>query len=410
MVYFRLKCRHARVSVPQQLPTAVSASCVFSPSMSWQEVSEGSVRDPLFEFQGLSIAARMLAAVAELETRARARARTESSTNSLSNGIASEGYLVVSALEGGSNKENEKGRSDLEAEASLRDIKAAGEVRGPRFGFGLGLGLGLAVSVRDPQQLSRMLYSNPVCLLGVSSRLGFEGGGEGVGMGVGVSANCMVVSWLTALDNSGCLLLSLNANRHTLRMLLHNHHQLQHKGRKEGEEEGEGGDECGAHFVLSVCVKGMEETLRQVGKCSGRDKSPIETQESSSSSSFPFLKGTKFDRGIPGLTSCRPGRWMEGIDMEGKDEVVDDDLGCGGELPLVAVSESPAHLVCHVLKTLVHDGKKKKKKAVQREKDIFCGGSGAEGAVESGIERGHVLVIARIRKAFVRDRYWDGSM
>ena len=82
---------------------------------------------------------------------------------------------------------------------------------------------------------SRVLYTNPVCLLGTRNET------EG-------SFNFMTVSWLTATDNRGGVFLSLNSKRHSVLNI-----------RRDGA------------FTLSVATRGMEELLLRVGSCSGRD-------------------------------------------------------------------------------------------------------------------------------------------
>jgi flavin reductase (DIM6/NTAB) family NADH-FMN oxidoreductase RutF len=57
-----------------------------------------------------------------------------------------------------------------------------------------------------PKQFSRLLYTNPVCFLSTCSR--------------DHGQNVMVVSWLTAINNEGRLVMSLCRRRHTVSMLL----------------------------------------------------------------------------------------------------------------------------------------------------------------------------------------------
>jgi hypothetical protein len=86
--------------------------------------------------------------------------------------------------------------------------------------------------------LSRLLYPNPVCLLGTVSSNG--------------TLNAMTVSWLTCINNSGVLFLSVNLKRHSTLII---------------QETGK--------FSLSVAVDGMQPLLLEVGGCSGRDTDKI---------------------------------------------------------------------------------------------------------------------------------------
>jgi len=59
----------------------------------------------------------------------------------------------------------------------------------------------------------------------------------------------MIISWLTAADNTGGVLLSVNKRRHSAAALT----------------------APGSAFTLSVACAGMEELVLAVGACSGRD-------------------------------------------------------------------------------------------------------------------------------------------
>jgi flavin reductase (DIM6/NTAB) family NADH-FMN oxidoreductase RutF len=82
--------------------------------------------------------------------------------------------------------------------------------------------------------LSRLLYSNPVCILGTVSSAG--------------KPNAMTVSWLTCINNSGVIFLSINEKRHSASII------------KETQR-----------FSLGIAVDGMQSTLLEVGGKSGRD-------------------------------------------------------------------------------------------------------------------------------------------
>jgi flavin reductase (DIM6/NTAB) family NADH-FMN oxidoreductase RutF len=82
--------------------------------------------------------------------------------------------------------------------------------------------------------LSRPLYANPVCFLGT-----WQAGG--------CQRNLMTISWLTAIDNDGHFLCSMNQRRHSARNLASN-----------------------PFLVLSVACAGLESLLCKVGGCSGR--------------------------------------------------------------------------------------------------------------------------------------------
>lgn len=61
--------------------------------------------------------------------------------------------------------------------------------------------------IKDPKMFSRLLYTNPVCVLTTVD----EDRGQ---------RNAMVVSWLTPVNNYGCFIMSINKERHTATLLL----------------------------------------------------------------------------------------------------------------------------------------------------------------------------------------------
>ena len=91
--------------------------------------------------------------------------------------------------------------------------------------------------------LMRILFPNPVCAL---TTRGAEG-----------RFNVMTISWLTAVNNSGMFLLSMNQKRHSFGNIT----------------KGDRG------FTLGVPVAGMEDTLLAIGGCSGANVDKIKELE-----------------------------------------------------------------------------------------------------------------------------------
>ena len=63
-----------------------------------------------------------------------------------------------------------------------------------------------------PHLAARLLYASPVCFLATRDR---AAGGAAAGGWAGSSVNVMTVSWLTAVDNRGTFVASINGGRHT---------------------------------------------------------------------------------------------------------------------------------------------------------------------------------------------------
>ncbi|KAI8825853.1 phosphatidylinositide phosphatase SAC1like protein putative [Fimicolochytrium jonesii] len=114
-----------------------------------------------------------------------------------------------------------------------------------------------AIAVQK-HMLSRLLYPNPVCLLTVSARVPLEAtttettGEAGDGLGTW-ARNVMTISWLTAIDNQGHFVSSMNLNRHTWSLLQHTN-----------------------TFVLNVPTLRSEELVLSIGSCSGKVKDKFE--------------------------------------------------------------------------------------------------------------------------------------
>jgi flavin reductase (DIM6/NTAB) family NADH-FMN oxidoreductase RutF len=105
--------------------------------------------------------------------------------------------------------------------------------------------LGIEImAINDKAMLSRIFYSNPVCILATPRILPiFE------------HPNVMTISWLTPVDNQGKLFMSINKKRNTATRLLSNPN---------------------SYFVLNVPVQGAEQLLVDIGSCSGSEVNKIE--------------------------------------------------------------------------------------------------------------------------------------
>lgn len=125
------------------------------------------------------------------------------------------------------------------------------------------------IHLRTGKEFSRLLYPNPVCFLcttttttSSSSVVTEESNKDNEASQQG---NVMVISWLTATNNSGNFIMSINRHRYSATLLL--------QKRKE-------------FFTLCVPIAGMEELVLDVGSISGR--------------TIP----SKFDRRVAGDDSC----------------------------------------------------------------------------------------------------------
>jgi flavin reductase (DIM6/NTAB) family NADH-FMN oxidoreductase RutF len=188
------------------------------------------------------------------------------------------------------------------------------------------------------REYSRILYTNPVCFLSTTDS---HGGPP--------KRNVMSVTWLSATNNSGKFMMSINSKRYTASLLTK--------------------ETC---FVLSVPVKGMEELVLSVGKTSGRWKSSKfpkdhidNSKDSCSLAEGQKKKKFKFEHGIDGLVATKIGTSLEITDEEEP----------------FAIQGTVAHLVCQSYKIF------------DLESQI--------------IDNEHYLVMAQVKDAYVDKEYWD---
>ncbi|KAI9333213.1 hypothetical protein DFJ73DRAFT_854721 [Zopfochytrium polystomum] len=225
--------------------------------------------------------------------------------------------------------------------------------------------------------LARLLYPNPVCLLTSCSS-------------DGASRNVMTISWLTPLDNHGHFVCSMKSTRHTAAILFPDSHQHQQPiphsravdsktSEPDGgsatctdnatvpDEEGgstEKGPAAAVKFVLNVPTEGMEDLVRAVGGCSGRDCDKFAT--------------------ISDLPVCVPGRvdGSAGADSgsvaakQTKKHKRAATQPTVPEHPVFALSNCCAHIVCRV--------------------------------DERQTRFGHEMLICTMAGGWVRPDYWDG--
>ncbi|KAL7565479.1 hypothetical protein ACA910_012218 [Epithemia clementina (nom. ined.)] len=250
--------------------------------------------------------------------------------------------------------------------------------------------------------------------------------------------NVQVLSWLTATNNEGSFVFSINHRRHTASFLLmqnqHDDGVLSNNNQKDER-----------FFSLSVPVQGMEQLLLDVGSCSGRfgskfpsdhtdnvtSKQSFDLPETASSSAeeqdqehaagamaaseatptssttnaqegrSPNISGTRnrqrkqppktrFPIGIPGLELVRVGS----IAAAPNQTTPRTDHHFAG------IEGCVAHLYCRVLQCIAHPTISPNHYKDSRE----C-------ATKLNPDRPqqHSLVLAQVETAYVHSHYWDGQ-
>ena len=208
------------------------------------------------------------------------------------------------------------------------------------------------IQLTEPKQFSRLLYTNPVCFLSTKLHDG--------------KRNVMVISWLTATNNKGSFMCSMNKRRHSASVLL----------------------SSVTEFVLSVPVQGMETLVRNVGTISGKwgskfpqdhvgQQLPAAVQGSVDMTSKRKAKNKRKREmsamGVPGLEAVPFGNQTLVSTHEA-------DGRAPPQTDAFAIRGTVAHLKCTICKLM-----------------------------EGVIDEEHLLILARVTAARVHRSYWDSE-
>jgi len=217
------------------------------------------------------------------------------------------------------------------------------------------------IPITEPTMLARLLYTNPVCLLSVQrGDLGLR--------------SLMTISWLTATDNHGGFVASMNQNRYTAQVL-------------DGWE----------YFVLSIPAADLADTVLKIGGHHGT--------------------ATEDKINQLGIAVCTPGWPHEGAEPSALGAA--PSAAGPGEVPSSADSQHAAqqHQPKKSRRTL---SKKDQKQAdrLQEVASIVKGTIAVEGCVAhivcekksvQDLGQGHNLLLCQMLCAYVRPQYWSGN-
>lgn len=203
------------------------------------------------------------------------------------------------------------------------------------------------IELTKAKEFSRLLYTNPVCFL--ATRIAIDTSRTNV------EHNVMILSWLTATNNEGSFMFSLNRHRHTASALKDN-----------------------VEFTLSVPVQGMESLVLSAGGVSGKwgiskfprdhmgagvGAAPVAAVPIGSSSKK--RRGPRFPSGIPSLVRVP-------LSQSTEDSTA---------WPF-AIQGTVAHLLCRIIH--VADG-------------------------TDWIDADHHVIFATVSRAYVQSAYWNTS-
>jgi flavin reductase (DIM6/NTAB) family NADH-FMN oxidoreductase RutF len=288
------------------------------------------------------------------------------------------------------------------------------------------------IELTEGKQFSRLLYTNPVCFLCTTSSVGECGSvdnGDDQSPSTtttlpaistatedptknkrsAASQNVMVLSWLTATNNNGRFMFSLNRRRHSSTLLK--------------SSLSSSSSSSSSEFTLSVPVQGMEELVRSVGSVSGRfgSKFPADYKDvlvggsaSASASSTPCTPGppkskrqrkkeTRFPTGIPELERVSMGdpdhhQSASGMDSSnhGNDSSHANSHSC------FAIQGTVAQLVCRVYRVMSSSPLPSSSDATNEA----LPSTEADNS-DTIIDDDHDLFLAEVIRARVRPDYFD---
>jgi flavin reductase (DIM6/NTAB) family NADH-FMN oxidoreductase RutF len=239
------------------------------------------------------------------------------------------------------------------------------------------------IHLNEKKDFSRLLYPNPVCFLSTCSSPPPSNSAAGESTSTfraSMRHNVMVLSWLTATNNHGRFVFSINRNRHSASAVV-------------PIDETSGKARTGVEFVLSCPVQGMEQLVIDTGGTSGKWGSKF-MEDHNHDDAAPMEKsggeGDAYHGNDVDLMSNRQKKKHKRMQLaKGIPNLQAVPIGCLGESPKeknehFAISGTCAHMLCRTYAVLDDEP--------------------AAGGV---IDEEHHLIVAEIVDAHVDASYWD---
>ena len=247
------------------------------------------------------------------------------------------------------------------------------------------------IHLSDGKSFSRLLYTNPVCFLSIfstlsdssppnksnhndtSSTLNHEALPDVPSISSfsspASSKNVMILSWMTATNNLGRFVFSLNQRRHTAKAITSKTKHVE--------------------FVLSVPVQGMEELVLNVGCTSSRWRSKFPADYYSAMKSDGNDDNSKQPKQEENKTSGKKKRkrnheFAQGVPNLEAVSVGHVESGNKNEKDYFAINGTVAHMRCRTISVMTGN---------ENDNDF--------------IDNEHYLVSAEIIDAYVHPNYWD---
>ena len=272
------------------------------------------------------------------------------------------------------------------------------------------------IHLQSGKEFSRLLYTNPVCFLATSSSQPPKSADNDSDRQAAstktndpqlphnnIKRNVMVLSWLTASNNNGRFMFSIQKARYSAQLLT--------RRRVDETDESSGGSsnkciyEAGVEFSLSVPVKGMEEIVKDVGSISGRCCSKFQSNATTSLVKEGCAKQPQ-DSYDNLSNRQRKKQKKENIIRNGILGLVPVPLGSDDEVSLeesslFAVKGTVAHMRCRVCALLGPNSSDNHDDATKNDSSADTG--------QSVADEDHLLIMAEVVDAYVHSSYWDST-
>lgn len=257
------------------------------------------------------------------------------------------------------------------------------------------------IHLTSGKEFSRLLYTNPVCILSTvdssnepsddqvtiknCNRDGPTSEKNEPSTHINLRRNVMVLSWLTATNNSGRFLFSINKSRYSTELLAPQR----------------SGDKTGVEFLLSVPVKGMEELVKDVGSISGRCCCKFQSNSTSPNGEESRIRTDPPEGTCDNLSNRQRKKLrLDTIKNNGILGLIPVPLGYAGSLErsgLFAIKGTVAHLRCRTYAVI----------GPHPSDNLGEMSNNANSTKRPSIDDDHLLIMAEVIDAYVHPSYWN---
>mmetsp|Transcript_16093 Transcript_16093/g.39413 ORF Transcript_16093/g.39413 Transcript_16093/m.39413 type:complete len:391 (+) Transcript_16093:45-1217(+) len=293
------------------------------------------------------------------------------------------------------------------------------------------------------KELSRLLYPNPVCFLCTTTSNPSSQDDASSNLW---QRNTMVISWLSAIDNDGYFVMSVNARRHSVNHLLESTRESVDTEMADNTYTPNNKNDDGPiTFTLCVPTVEMKDLVLQVGGVSGKDHckfgNTISSMVDAADANIAHMSKRKRRKlqkqrleageGISGLValpyglydSSRHSNEIQGHEqhntmLAGDDVKIATKADKNNEIQvtddgnlLFVIEGTVAHMKCQIQSLLLKHPKSTK--SDHRHQSMHCDDSIDKGESsneqDQTQEQMHYVFLAKLVDAYCQEQYWDSN-